>query len=339
MTFTPIIYNFDCIHCQNIISIAHAEVKIFTEYGRARFDFGESDPYIIKKAQIVARSRAEQKAKDRAGIYIKSQSKTINTQISEDSIFTMTNTIVDVVDVKYKSLPIEMDDDIGIRYEATVTVKVDTSRIANYLKIDPKKRQTIEMQNKELQKSIFNNDKKFDNIEKSVINAKTVIAKNKLKSEFDKAYNELLANQKLEEGNRLYFQGNDIAAMKFYNEAIQINPNMELAYFFRGINYLYLNKDNFDNSTTLNNYNKALNDFNKTLEINSNFALVYVFRAVIHMELNDIKQALNDINKAIQLEPNVAYFYYVRNTIYQFIGDEKKAQADYVKFKNLGGFH
>ena len=93
----------------------------------------------------------------------------------------MTNFIVDTVNVKYNKMPAEMDGDIGVRYEATVTVKIDTDGINKYLKRDSEERKTLETQNKDLQEAITKNNKEFETLEKNSANAKTTEEKNKVK--------------------------------------------------------------------------------------------------------------------------------------------------------------
>ena len=206
LTFSPVVFNFEKYSYLPTVSIAHAEIKTYIGTGRCMFNFGENDPDMIKKAQAVAQNRAILAAREKAGVYIKSYTKTINAVVTEDSISTMTNVIVDTVDTKYNKMPAEMDGDIGIRYEATVTVKIDTDGISNYLKLDSEDRIKLETQNKGLQKAVVDNNKEFETLEKNSATAKTTEEKNKVKVEMDKAYNELLANQKLDEGNTFAYQ-------------------------------------------------------------------------------------------------------------------------------------
>ena len=186
------------------VSVAHAEVKTYVASDTAMCDFGEDDPDIVKVIQAAAQSRAIELAKEQAGIYIKSYTKIMNSTITEDAVSTMTNTIVDIMDVMYKKLPYEAQDTnendtgkIGVMYEATVTVKIDSDVIEKYLKLDFEKRRTLEIQNKEVQKFIDENNKELETLEKNSIYVKTTEEQNKIKTGFNKSYNELLVNQKL----------------------------------------------------------------------------------------------------------------------------------------------
>ena len=75
LTFMPDIYSL-----QMIIPVAHAEVKNYVATDTTMCDFGEDDPEIVKMIQAAAQSRAIQRAKEQAGVYIKSYTKTINSR-------------------------------------------------------------------------------------------------------------------------------------------------------------------------------------------------------------------------------------------------------------------
>ena len=61
--FTPVIYSFDYDdNCPIILSVAHAEIKTFTESGRAMYSFGENDPdlkFFSKKTIPIYMPKAE----------------------------------------------------------------------------------------------------------------------------------------------------------------------------------------------------------------------------------------------------------------------------------------
>ena len=354
VTFSPII-NFDNYGSLHVVSITHAEIQTYVGTGVCRFDFGENDPDMIKKVQAVAQSRAIQAAKEQAGIYIRSYTKTMNSIITEDSISTMTNVIVDTVDTKYNKIPAEMDGDIGIRYEATVTVKIDTDGISNYLKLDSKNRITLETQNKELQKAVVDSNKEIETLEKNSTTTKTTEEKNKVKAEMDKAYNELLVNQKLDEGNKFYYQKDYHNAISKYNEAIELDPNYANTYYNRGNAYDYLKNyeqaiENYNKAIQLNpnyvaayynrglsycylkDYDKAIKDFNKTILLDPNYVAAYYNRGLSYCYLKDYDKAIKDFNKAIQINLNYAKAYYSRGLSYYYLKDYDKAIEDFTMY-------
>ena len=327
LTFTPVMYNFGDNHFPIFVSVAHAEIKTYVGIDTAMCDFGENDPAMVKMIQAAAQSRAIQRTKEQAGVYIKSYTKTINAMVSEDSISTITNNIVDVSDVKFKKIPYaahkvsgEAFGKIGFMYEAIVTVKVDTNGIFNYLKRSQKERAAWDSQNKGLQESIDKTNKELENIQQNSIHANTESEQNKVKSDLNKAYNDLLANQKLDEGNRLSHKKDYQGSIFKYNEAIKLNPNYAEAYNNRG--YVYYE---------LKNYREAIADFNKAIQINPNIATAYNNRALIYEDIEDYKQAIADYDKAIQNDPNSDIAYNNRGGAYHNLKNYNQALADFNK--------
>jgi tetratricopeptide (TPR) repeat protein len=84
------------------------------------------------------------------------------------------------------------------------------------------------------------------------------------------------------------------------NRAIQFNPNLTIAYNYRG----RLKEDK------LQNIQGALADYNRAIQLDSNYAIAYNNRGGLKAEkLQDIQGALADYNRAIQLDPNYAIAY------------------------------
>ena len=155
-----------------ILNVVYAEIKSYSAEGTAMCSFGENDPQIVSAIQA---------ARDKVGVYIRNYTKTVNSILSEGSILSIQNLIVDTIDVKYQKMPIAVENDVGFGYTATVTVKIDTNSISDYLKKNYEQRQQLEMSNKGLQQSIDENNKTFDEISKYSANAKTQEEMNNIK--------------------------------------------------------------------------------------------------------------------------------------------------------------
>ena len=316
-----------------IISIAHAEIREYTGTDTAMFDFGENDEKIVNTVKSMARLRAELAAKEKAGVYIKSYSKSMNNILSEDEISTITNRIVEVVNVEYKQLPYEAYNvsgksygKIGFMYEASVTVKIDNNGISNYLKHDQKDKIKSINQNNALQKSIENNNNEFEVLRKQSETATTEQERNNIKSELNKVDKDFLYNQKLEEAGRFIENNNYNGAIGLCNEAMQIKPNAAEAYFMRGIVYDNLNK-----------FDLAIKDYNRVIQINQNPALSAFTYIIIggyyHSVEEDDETAIANYNKAIQINANdtlTALAYNARGFAYQY-DNEKQSIADHTK--------
>ncbi len=131
------------------------------------------------------------------------------------------------------------------------------------------------------------------------------------------------------------------SALKFFNQAININSNYIEAYFQRGL----LQKKVFK-------YEEAIDNFTKVLEINPQFIEALFTRGECKIELFDsdendyfIHEAntktieemrswgdpLQDCNKAIEIDPNNADFYQRRGCWKQELEDYQGAIDDYKK--------
>ena len=113
-----------------------------------------------------------------------------------------------------------------------------------------------------------------------------------------------------------YDKGNYTEAIKHYNNAISLLPNIQSNYFYRGCSKLYLD-----------DYQGALADFNHTIELNGEFkADALNNRSEIKsLHLNDKSGALQDVNEAIELKPDDDSFYYNRSLL----------QDNYERIKSL----
>jgi tetratricopeptide (TPR) repeat protein len=108
-------------------------------------------------------------------------------------------------------------------------------------------------------------------------------------------------------------------AIRDYNKAIELNPNYAGAYYNRGITY-----------ADLNQYDKAIGDYNKAMELSSYLADAYNNRGTAYYKLNQYGEAIRDYSKAIELKSNYAT-YYNRGITYTDLKQYEKAIEDYSK--------
>lgn len=106
-----------------------------------------------------------------------------------------------------------------------------------------------------------------------------------------------------DEGDEYYYSSDYKNAIKTYNKAIRLVPELTSLYYYRGCSKQYLE-----------DYKGAVEDFNTCIQLNaSNKAEAYYQRSIIKsFKLNDKSGALEDLNIAIKLSPNEAKFYYSR---------------------------
>ena len=288
-------------------SIGLAEVQMYDGVGKyVMSDFENQD---IAKQR--ARVRAEQAAKD--------FSRVENYKLAANEISAITNNITNVVgEVKYESSVAEVDGMPVVIWTATLQANIDTDGIKNYLDLDEKGKITIVQQNESLQKDRAENDKKVEDLKKRAAKA-TDAEKSELEKEFAQADKEFLAQQKLGEGNQLYYQKDYQGAISKFNDAIKINPNYFEAYNNLGAVYL-----------GLQNYSQAIEDLNQAITLNPNFAEAYNNLGLAYYRLKNYTQAIENYTKSIDLNnPELHFPYNNRGLAYAKLKNYEQAFSDY----------
>lgn len=271
-----------------------------------------------------AQQRAERDAQKKAGVALKTFSRSINSELTDEEVSAVTNNIIKVSDVKIKPVPFEANGVAGIMYEATLKAEIDTDGIYNWLKRDEKDKVTIIQQNDSLQEAIQKNDKEFEDLKEQYKRATSQIERNRILEQMNQVDRDFLANQKFEEANKFYYAKDCEGAIKFYNEVLTFGE-YSAVYNNRGVAYQNLGQNE-----------RAIQDFNKAIEFNPNLAEAYNNRGIAYAQLGNFKQAISDVSKAIELDPNDPMRYQLRGLCYQKLGDEEKSQADFAKAKELG---
>lgn len=82
------------------------------------------------------------------------------------------------------------------------------------------------------------------------------------------------------------------------NKAIQLDPNLAIAYVSRGVGNYYLP------SQMGGGYDLALKDFDKAIALNPSLAEAYVWKGLALRKLNKNGEARQALEKALQIDPN-----------------------------------
>jgi len=109
-------------------------------------------------------------------------------------------------------------------------------------------------------------------------------------------------------------------AIKDYNKAIELSPNNAGAYYNRG-----------NAHRNLNQYAKAIEDYSKAIEKNPKFAVAYGNRGVTYRRLNQYEKAFKDFERVIELNPNDAVAYNSHGLTYAESNQPERAIEDYNK--------
>ena len=316
----------------------------------------------LESAEIVklrARDKAIKNAVKQAGVGLKTYSRTINSELTDDEILTITSNTYELVgEVQYNRVAKQVNDQVLlVMWEATVNVNVDDAEVKKWFKRDDKK--ALIEQTKETQKLSAENDKKIEDLRKRADKVTGDKERAKLKAEFDATDKEFLYNQKIEEGNKFYYQKYYEEALNSFNEAIKINPNTYKAYYRRSWTYkslgrieaalddlnkvielspktsVYYYSNRASLYETLKQYDKALDDYNKMIELNPKNSRGYHGRASLYEKLNQKEKAIEEYTRAIKAEPTGALDYYCRADLYEKLGQYDKAIADLTKMIEL----
>ena len=311
LVFTPQIY-FDKFP---LVSIAQAEVKTYNGVGDDFANQIENQDV----AKLRARDKAIRAAIEKAGVYLRSYSRSINAILTDDEIVAITSNSYKVIgEVKYENTIHQLSDTAtAILWKATVNVTVDDSEVQSWFSRDDSDKTNIIASTKQRIKVSEENDRKIIDIRQR---AETEQDKTKLKREFEQVDKEFLLNQKLEEVYNLFYQEKFNEALEKSNEALELNPNYANIYAIRGACYKWLKQ-----------YESALADYDKAIELNPNFADAYAGRAGVYDFIQNPLLSLADCNKAIELDPNNATAYNNRGNIYAATKQYDKALADYDK--------
>ena len=117
----------------------------------------------------------------------------------------------------------------------------------------------------------------------------------------------------------LYFYRKDFdEAIRYYDYAVKLNPDLDKAYLCRGLVYIMIRV-----------YDKALKDFSRVIDLKPNFAGAYEMRGTAFLGLNESDKALEDYNRAIELDPDSAEAYYNRGLLYYWLNRYEKLIKDF----------
>lgn len=108
-------------------------------------------------------------------------------------------------------------------------------------------------------------------------------------------------------------EGNIAEAIRNFDESIALNPQTELPYFYKGIAYQSLNKND-----------EAYENYSKAIEINKNMIDAYYNRGQLIYKTNP-KQAIDDFVAAIALDSKFIEAYYSLAAVQKNLGQYEDA--------------
>lgn len=280
-------------------AVVVAAVQMFDGKG----EWHTSDAETEQMAKARAQQRAQLDAQKKAGVYLKTFSRSVNLELVDDEISAVTNNIIEIVgDVHFdkKIIPLS-DNQTTILYTATLKAKIDPEGIYDWVRRDEQNKVTIVEQNTHLQDAIQKNDELAASLTEQYNRATSQGERDKIRKQMNQADRDFLANQKFQEANKLFFgdrHSNSFQIsketverlIKLYTEGLELNPNDAKAYFNRDTHY-----------SMLEQYNKAIEDYDKAIQLEPDTFAFYYNRGIVCDDLERYEQAVQDYTKAIEL--------------------------------------
>ncbi len=131
----------------------------------------------------------------------------------------------------------------------------------------------------------------------------------------DVTVDELNANQWFERG---YAASDPADKVKYYSEAIRLNPKSSVAYYNRGWAH-----------DELDDYTAAIKDYDEAIRLKPDDAGTYYNRGIAYRKLGEYTAAIKDYDEAIRFKPDYTEAYNNRGIAYRNLGEFTAAIEDY----------
>jgi tetratricopeptide (TPR) repeat protein len=120
-------------------------------------------------------------------------------------------------------------------------------------------------------------------------------------------------------------QGKNHEAIKHYNKAIAIKPNIDFLYFNRGTAYV-----------STGQYQLAIEDFNHFISLKPENVIAYISRGIAYAGIHQYQKAIEDFNTVISMNKNYSVAYHNRSLTYFNLGKKDFGCQDAQKACKLG---
>ena len=199
--------------------VAQAEIKTYTGVGEDYANQFETQ----EDAKLRAKRIAIEDAKKHAGVGLKTYSRTVNSELVDDEISTITSNSYKIVgDVKYEQILKPLTDRITvIVWRATVDVDVDDSEVKAWARRTADEKKALINRNRAAEEAFNENIQTADDLKRRAAGNLTEIEEFDLKHEVEASNNDFQVNQKIEDGNRLNYEEKPAEATKKYDEALE----------------------------------------------------------------------------------------------------------------------
>ena len=126
-------------------------------------------------------------------------------------------------------------------------------------------------------------------------------------------------------GDEFYAAKKYTEAIKYFTQAIAVEPNFAKGYWFRG-----------DANREIENFEESIKDYSIAISIEPKNPKFYRLRGDSYYDLRQYTQAEKDYSKGIELDPKNATLWLYRGDCYLALKIKDKACPDYKKAQELG---
>lgn len=286
-------------------------------------------------ASATARAREEAKraAVEKAGVYLRTYSKTINLELDTDEVCTVAARLLKIQD---ESSNVEVVENNLLKFTVTIKALIEDNQ-DEVLKSMMQDRQSLEEMTRkynELRESYDALNRDMEKYKRDFDTANDA-QRAEIKKEVARNTEKFSAVDELARGNELAFRKNFTQALEAYDAAIKLNPQLAEAYNNRGTVRFDLGQFSAaidDYTTAINlkpNYAEALNNRGNAWAAVENFrnaeqdlivavklkdksAVIHNNLGSVHLSQGKFDAAISEYERAIQLNPRYAEAYYNR---------------------------
>lgn len=144
-----------------------------------------------------ALEKAVKKAKKEAGVYLKTYSRSVNSELTDDDIIAITSNSYKIVgEPKFTREIVNHSDETSIIvWKVNVDVQIDDSEIQSWLKRDDKEKFTIISQTRETNKASDENERKIEDLREKYRHSTSQAEKDNIREQMNDVNREFLALQ------------------------------------------------------------------------------------------------------------------------------------------------
>ena len=300
------------------VSSLFAEAQLFEADGYCIMgDIGIENTAV---AQNTAKERALRAASEQASLFIEAVSEMKNSKLTKDQIRIYSASILKVEEstITNELIP---DEPGAIKYKCHVKVWIEPDEfVKKFAGVTMEKAEDQVKMNKDQEIYKEQNETEIVDLREQYKKADTDNKRQEIVTAIKRNEEKITAAQLYQNGVECYNRGDLSEAIKFYNQAAEMDN--KYAAPWTGLGWIYNDQEQ---------YSKAIECFQKSIERYGEFAVPYNGLSYAYNYNNQYDKAIEYGNKAIQLDPKYAAAWNNIGFAYNNLGNYDKAIEYYNK--------